>query len=428
MGNKTRFKYGLDDRLPFSEGLLYGLQWLAVTIPPVVILGNVVARLHFTDLLGQVNYMQKLFFVTAVTLLVQIFWGHRLPLIVGPAAVLFVGITASQGRDIDAVYSAILIGGVVLAIISASGLFAHLEKLLTSRVIATILVLIAFTITPSILNLIFTVPVSGMEFTHLCFALILVLAMFGANKLLTGIWKSTLIIWSIVAGSLLYRFIVPQYQWLNTHQFKSFSNFFTDLGFRFTLDSGLLISFLICFLALAINDLGSIQSIGEIIRPSRMGNRITAGITITGLANILSGFLGVIGPVNFVLSAGIIAAHGVASRFALVPTGIGLLAISFLPKVVALISNLPPVIVGVLLLYIMCTQVSAGLLIAFKSHQFSFEDGLIIALSLMLAIIVSFLPSEALVTFPPLLIPIIGNGFSVGVLTVLFMEHVIYRR
>ncbi len=425
---KIKLKYDLDDHPPFFDGLLYGLQWLAITIPTVIVIGKIVAGLHFTELPVQVNYMQKLFFVIAISLLVQLFCGHKLPLVIGPATVLLVGIVASQSSSMEAVYSAIMIGGAALALISVTGLFAYLQNLFTPRVIATILILIAFTLTPAILKLILEVPLPGMELLHFVFALVVLPAMFLANKLLKGIWKSTLIIWALIIGSLIYLAIVPQYQWIGNYQFAILSNFFAGMKFHFSLDAGVVISFLICFLALSINDLSSIQSVGELIKPSNMGKRITAGLTVTGLSSVLAGFLNVVGPVNFSLSAGIIASNGVASRFTLIPTGIGLLLISFLPGVVAFIGNIPSLIIGIVLMYIMCSQIAAGLIVAFSSKPFSFDDGLIIGLPLMLGIIVSFLPAEVLATFPPLLVPIIGNGFVVGVLAVLIMDHIIYRK
>ncbi len=158
-----------------------------------------------------------------------------------------------------------------------------------------------------------------------------------------------------------------------------------------------------------------------------MQRRVTAGITLTGLSNILAGFCGVIGPVNFSMSAGIIAANGNAARLTLIPTSLGLLSIAFLPGVVAFVWNVPAVVVGTILLYIMSAQLAAGLMVAFGTGGFSFQDGLIISISLMVSIIVSYLPGVVTAAFPPLLMPIVGNGFVMGVLTVLFMEYLLYR-
>ena len=79
-------------------------------------------------------------------------------------------------------------------------------------------------------------------------------------------------------------------------------------------------------------------------------------------------------------------------------------------------------------IYPFCSQLAAGLLLAFSSiKHFEFENGLVLGLPLMLSIIISFLPEEALATFHLALKPILGNGFVVGVLAVLIMEHIIYR-
>jgi xanthine/uracil permease len=103
------------------------------------------------------------------------------------------------------------------------------------------------------------------------------------------------------------------------------------------------------------------------------------------------------------------------------------LLIAFLPGVVAFVWNVPAVVVGTILLYIMSTQLAAGLMVAFGTGGFSFQDGLIISIPLMVSIVFSYLPGTVKAAFSPLLMPIVGNGFVMGVLTVLIMEHLLYR-
>ena len=292
---------------------------------------------------------------------------------------------------------------------------------------ATVLILIALTITPTILSLVLTAPSPDMALLNLGFALVFLLAMLAADRLLRGIWKSTLIVWAIVAGSLLVLAMAPPDVWRDRGQLGIVAPFFTDFTTRLRWDSGLLISFLVCFIALAINDLGSIQAVGRLVGSSAMQRRVTAGIALTGLSNVLAGFCGVIGPVNFSLSTGIIAANGNASRFTLIPTSLAMLAISFLPGVVAFVWNVPAVVVGTILLYIMSAQLAAGLMVAFGTGGFSFQDGLIIGVPSMVSIIVSYLPATVKTALPPLLMPVAGNGFVMGVVTVLILEHIIYR-
>ncbi len=117
-----RFKYQLDEWPPFTELLLLGLQWFAISIPGIIIVGKVVSIIHGNGITDQTIYLQKMSFMVAVALFTQIFWGHRLPLVVGPSTVLLIGIIASSNFDSSIIYSSIMIGGAILVILSFSGL------------------------------------------------------------------------------------------------------------------------------------------------------------------------------------------------------------------------------------------------------------------------------------------------------------------
>jgi len=423
---QIQIKYGLDEHPPLGQTLIFGMQWLAITIATVIIIGKVVAGLHYADFGQQLLYMQKLFFVIAASLFFQVLWGHRLPLITGPATVLLVAILAGTGRSIDAIYTSIAAGGVFLVLLSMTGLFSFISRYFTPRVVATILILIALTITPTILNLILTPTAAETPLTNLGYALFFFMAMIAADRFLPGIWKTTMIVWAIIVGSLAYLVVVPAEVWHDRGHLGWVSGFFNDFTTHPIWDPGLLISFMICFIALSINDLGSIQAVGQIVKPPDMKLRVTRGITLSGLSNMLAGFFGVIGPVNFSMSVGIIAANGNASRFSLIPTSFALMVMAFLPGVVAFIWNVPAVVIGTILLYIMCAQLAAGLMMAFGSKGFSFQDGLTIGVPMMISILVSYLPFEVKASFPSLLLPVIGNGFAMGVLAVLILEHIVY--
>lgn len=420
------FRYELDDRPGWGALLLFGLQWLAVTIPPIIVIGRVVAGLqgHNVD---PIFYLQELFVVIAVVLLVQVLWGHQLPLVVGPATVLLIGIISTFERGSATINGSLIIGGALLAILAGVGLFGHLKRLFTPRVIVVILMLIAFTLAPTILSLVTAsepVPAS----INLVFAVLFTLAIFLANGLLKGIWKSTLAIWSMLAGSLIYylffRSLGASVGHLATFAFPGWPA--AEIGLP---DPGALVAFLICFLALSINDLGSIQSVGTLLKAGGMEKRITRGVLTTGVGNVLAGFFGVIGPVNFSLSPGVIAATGVASRYALVPAAAGLMILAFSPLAIGLISSVPAPVIGAILIYIMTAQIAAALLMVMESRAAgSFDDGLIIGLPLMLGTVVAFLPPEIATQLPAGLRPIATNGFVVGVLAVLILEHLVYRR
>ena len=70
-------RYALDDWPPLSQTVLFGLQWAAIVIPSIIVLGHVVASLQFAEFTDRTPYLQKLFIVTAVTLVIQVLWGHQ---------------------------------------------------------------------------------------------------------------------------------------------------------------------------------------------------------------------------------------------------------------------------------------------------------------------------------------------------------------
>lgn len=420
-----QFKYNLEDRPPAAELLLFALQWFAVAVPTIIIIGKISASL--TSPGHEILYLQKLTFVMGAALLAQVLAGHGYPLIIGPSTVLLVGIITARPAGAATVYSSILLGGLLLSAISITRCFAYLKRFFTPRVTAVVLLLIAFCLAPTIMNLVVPARSEAGTLPNFIFGLSLIVLMFFLYARFSGVWKSTLIIWSMLGGSILYYLIFPADPGAAGHAPPAAGIFHGTLA-EFNVDPGVMFAFLFCFLALSINDLGSIQSLNDMLKPPDQAGRITRGILVTGLANIVSGFLGVIGPVNFSLSPGVIASTGCASRWPLLPAGALLCLLAFSPAALAVLGSVPGVIIGVVLLFILCSQVAAGLVLFLESGGDRFEGGLVVGLSVMLGTIVAFLPAALLDTFPAPLRPILGNGFVVGVSAALLLEHVVFRR
>ncbi|HME45450.1 MAG TPA: solute carrier family 23 protein [Syntrophorhabdales bacterium] len=423
-----RVTYSVDERPPFLELLLLGIQWMAIVIPIVVVIGKVVGEVQPGSPADETLFMQKTAFLIAVTVAGQVLLGHRLPLVAGPAAVLVVGLAASQGFSRSAVYTSIMVGGLVLTATAATGLFAHIRKLFTPRVVAVILLLIAFTLAPAIIGLI--AGLGPHALSRAGFATIMTLLMFFGSRYLKGVWKSTLILWAFAVGTCACALLFPgSVQVRQSSSVPIFSSFFTHMTAGLSLEPGVLFSFLVCYLGLSINDLGSIESVGELTKTPNLDRRVNRGITVSGMANILAGFLAVVGPVNYSLSPGVIAATGCASRFTLLPTALLMGCLACSSRAFALIGAVPSVVVGSVFLYLSSYQIAAGLVMAAEeTGTFQIEDGLVMGLPLLLGTIVAFMPAAVVQSFPPLLRPIVGNGFLVGVVAVLVLEHLIFSR
>ena len=418
-----KLRYGLDDRPSVGETALYALQWLAMSLPFVVIIGTVAAGHHFSDPGLRTLYLQKATFITGLMLLGQALFGHRLTLVAGPATALLLGIVGTRTTP-DAVYTAAAVCGTLLALVSAAGLFQALLRLFTARVTAAVILLVAFTMTPTIVRLL-TAGSGGTIVGRLGFAAIYIMTLFLAHRFLPAAGRSLLIFAGMVAGAAGFFGIFGVT--IVVGKQAAFAPFFTGLVSP-VFDAGAIVSIFFCLLAVSLNEIGSMQSVVPLLRPTGMEMRIRRGMTVTGIVNAAAGLLGVIGPVDFSLSPGVIAASGCGSRFPLISSAGLLLVASFSPVVLGVAGAIPPAVVGGILVYTLSGQVAAGLTAAFAGRTFTFEDGMVIGLPLLAGTVTAILPPAAVGEFPATLRSVAGNGFVVGVVAVLVLDRLFHRR
>lgn len=414
-----KFKYNVDDKLPAGQLAIYSIQWFVLSIA-VVATSVFVAQGSPAD---KLFYAQRLFAVIGITGLVQVLWGHRLPLVVGPAAVLLVGVLSSlgAGADTSAIYSSIAIGGALVALLTFGGIMRYVQRIFTPRIVVVILMLIAFTLSPTIANgLVFAGGTEDERLFGLLFAVVGVVAMVVLNRTLKGVAKSLVIPIALVVGSAIYFLLFDT----PTHSGSAF----TPRGLiieEFAFDWGLVVAFVICYIALAINDIGSMESLGAMLGLNDMERRTKRGMRITGVMNIVAGAMGVLGPVNYSMSPGVIASTGCASRYALIPATVALALCGLFPDVIWALTAIPAPVIGVILLFLMGTQLAASFeMMQSTQSARTFGDALTLGLPIMVAMLFQLMPKGIA---PAVIEPLVGNGFAMGVITVIVMEHVINR-
>ena len=414
------FKYSLNDRPRAVAMVMYALQWLLIAVP-IVLTSAFVARMQYDTLAEQTLYTQKLFAVMGLTMIVQSLWGHRLPLVAGPAAVLLVGVMAAMDASPAVIYTSMAVGGGVVALLAATGWIRKIQPLFTPRISIVMMALIAFTIVPVFLRLIFAD--ANHYVLSFAMAVVLSIAMAVANNCLRGMWKSVMVLLALIVGTAVYCAVagLPSLEGAT-----AVSEGAIFLAPKF--DVGVIVAFLICYVALLINELGSVQSVAAYVEADDVPKRSTRGVAMTGVMNVVAGLLGVLGPVDYTLSPGVIAATGCASRYPLVLTGVGLVICALFPQLVAVLAAIPSPVMGVVLLYLMAAQVAASFQMSGAATAAKdFNGALTIGLPIMLSLVISFMPAEVTAIIPSFLRPILGNGFVMGVIVVLLLEHVIFR-
>ena len=416
-------KYKIDDKPGIGATLLYGAQWLMICIP-VVLTSTFVAPEG-----EMVFFTQKLFALCGLAMIVQVLFGHKMPLVTGPAAVLLMGVIAAseQGYEPNAIYPSMMLGGALVVLIAVSGAMKYVERIFTPRVVAAIVVLISFTMAKPIIRLMFYRGEDLLPANELVLALLMmslgVVVMAFANKVLRGVWKSMVVIAAMIIGAIIYYSVIGFPAELKSDTVEP-RLLMTDIEF----DAGVVVAFIFCYIALLINQVGSVQSLGEMLGASGMPNRQKRGMIITGAANVLCGAMGVLGPVDYSLSPGVVASTSCASRYTMLPAAVAMVLLALFPQAVAMLLTIPNPVMGVVLLYLMATQVAAGLnLMQASKATVSFQDGLVLGIPIMFTVIISFMPEGVMGVIPEIVRPIVGNGFVMGIIVVMILEHIVLR-
>ena len=149
---------------------------------------------------------------------------------------------------------------------------------------------------------------------------------------------------------------------------------------------------------------------------------------VQGVMNMVSGDMGVVGPVEYSLSPGVVASTSCASRYTVIPAAVAMIILAAFPDAVSVLLTIPQPVMGVVLLYLMATQVAAGLdMMHTTSAVVNFKDGLVLSIPIMFTIIISFAPQSAMQSVPALLRPIVSNGFVMGIIIILLLEHLFLK-
>lgn len=422
--------FGLDQFPPWPQSLMYAVQWVAIFMPILMILSAISSEYLGLQQAEKLLFFQRLLLTTGGMMILQTLWGHRYPLLDGPSSALLLNILILAPGGMPAIQGGMIAGGIFLLLLGVFGLTRYVEPLFTDNVISVTIILIATTLLPFLAPLIIGQRQGLVYGDPIIFGVSVATMLFIAllNQWSPGFFKTISLLLGILAGSFLMGALgrleaatMHEAPWLRFPHplfpdFPSFSAF-------------AVIPFLVAYVAVIINGVGSIYTIGEIVGKERMGGRVARGIGFTGLGGLLAGALGSIGTVSFGLSPGVVLVTRVGSRFPLTLCGVFLCILAFFQKALALFMSIPSSVVGAALITAMASQVGAGISVLARSGKpLEGRDYLVIGLPILVGGIISILPGNFFQAFPSSAQAFLKNGLVVGIVLVLLLEHLLLRQ
>jgi len=427
--SQESFLYELDERPPFVKSLIYGLQWVMIAIPNVVVFSTLCGAALRLDPATQISFSQRLLIATGVMNVLQSLRGHRYPVLEGPSSALLVSFIVLAPYGVSAIEGGVVIGGLLLIAVAKFRWFKWLSPFFTPNVVGIILMLVALTLLPFFYPMLIGLdklhPYGDLGVSGISLMIMLFVALL--SHWVGGFFQTVSMLAGIVLGLIIFLFrggiswaVVAESKWLAMP-----SPFWGDWP-TFSLSS--ILSIVLTYLAVMVNSVGSIQGISEIVGKEGLDNRIHRGIGMSGAGGLVTAAMGVVGLVSFSTSPGVVLVSRVASRYVLTASGAIMIAIGFLPKLWAVLAVIPPSVTAAVLFVALSSQLMAGVSVMMSGKKkIERREYFSVGMPLMVGTLVSLLPKPFFHFFPAAIASLVSNGLVMGILFSLFSEHLLFR-
>jgi xanthine/uracil permease len=431
--------YGLQERPRGAVLFLSTFQWLIFTLANVVTVPIVLGHAFGLQAHEIALYANRTFFVCGVIGILQVMLGHRYAIIEGPAGMwwgvftVLIQMTQDRGGSLFDLQQdlefGLLIAGLLYIGLAVFKLLDVIRHWFTPIVTGTFLVLLALQLSRSLMNGMLGIGYQGHQSivpTITVMSLALVCLMMGLMTRGKGMVKSLAILITLLIGWILY--ILMGYVSLQDDPAIPTFAVPTLLPWgKPTFHLGIVLTSILTALILLSNIISSIQAFAGVVNEQALKQTYDKGTMMSGVGSLLAGLFGTVGCVPLAVAAGFVSLTGIASRLPFLLASIAVAVLGLFPKVGQLVATLPAP-VGYAALFTVFGQLLGFGLLDIKKLALNQRDLFVISIPLMAGVGIFFVPGQAWLSLPPLLGYILGNGLIVGVVLVLVLEHIIFRK
>jgi len=415
----------------WGAGGVAALQWLIFLVANTVALPVVIGEIFQFTPAETAGLMQRTFFVVGIGSLLQVWLGHRLPLMDGPAGI-WMGVFAilgsqalSQGSDPRAVLQslegAMLVTGGCFLLLASTGLLRRLLSLFTPLVTGTYLLLLVLQLG----GLFFQGMLTGDQGAFDPAAALIALGVFFLVLLLSvigrGWWKSYSILIGMIAGWSLFSLLGRG----SGSGMPTDSPYLTVFAWGLPrLDMGAALTGVLVALVLLSNLVASLAAVGEAVRGRSdvHPRELTRSGWVSGINHGLSALFSTGGLVSLSVSAGFIRLTGERGRIPFFIACLLMIGVSLVPPLTEGLASIPgPVVYAALLASFV--QMAGTAVRTIMEHPLDERRATILGISLVLGVGTMFLPTPFFETVSPAVRYVLENGLLVGTLTVFLLEQ-----
>jgi NCS2 family nucleobase:cation symporter-2 len=424
----ARLIVGIEDRLPWWQNLMYGVQQLTVDTT-ILIVPLLLARALQLPLETSAMLVQASLIGAGLVTVGQALWSLKLPVLQGPA-IVFVSVVPAvvAVSGLAATWTGLMISCLIAAVLSLFGVWGKLRVIFgAAPVYGIVILLVSIIISGAIASQIVGMPNTpsfALPSNFLLAAIPVIVAMLVVLLIPSSFLRLTsLLIGAVLAIAVALLMGRMNFAAVANAPWFGFSVLF-PFGFQF--DLGTTIVMFIAFVADLAQVIGSYVLVGEVIGKQQVSSkRIDGGVLTESIGSVVSSALGGLPTVTYNQNIGALMVTGIGSRFVFATAGAILVVLGLFPKVGALIASIPgPVVGGLLLITIAMLGMQAirvlGTMPQTNTNLFAAGIGLVVGVG------VTVLPRDLVMMIPQLFRPFVSSGIIMGFL-VAALIHTIFN-
>ena len=415
--------YGVNDNPSLAKKILFGIQHIFAAFGGIIVVPLVIASALGLDA------------KTTTTLISATILASGLATIIQAKGVGKVGsrVACIMGTDFTFVSPSISVGSVLglPGIIGATILGAFLEIILSffikplmkffpPLVTGTVVCLIGLTLLPVAID--WAAGGSGAadygDLKNIGVAAFVLVVTLILNRSKKGIISSA----SILIGMVIGYIVCIPLGMVDFNEVKEASWISIPRIFEYgvTFDFKALIAFLPAYFVTTIETVGCLKAVGESSNIEMKEEQIGAGVLADGVGSIIGGIVGSFPNTSFSQNVGVISLTKVASKYVAVMAGIILVTLGFLPKIAALVTQIPQPVLGGVGIVMFGTVAATGIKTLSKV-KLTERNLLIIAISIGLGLGVTFRP-DFIAKLPESIKMVFSSGISLGTIAALVLN------
>lgn len=429
--------YQLGDDVPWNKTVIYALQHLMYFLAGCVVIPIAVGNSLGLDAAAIAGMLQRTFVLSGAISILQTLFGHRYPIVDGPAG-FWMGVVVGMAETVQSaggslaslcasLQCGLILGGAVLILLSAVGLVNRFAKVFTPTVNGTLLILVVIQLSGSVMRnaLGLTSGNGSFQGKSLLVFLVTALVIMLINFKTTGFIRSIATLIGVALGWVFSLIIGLPTEKLAVHTLFSIPQPFAWGAPE--LNGSVLLTCTLCSVVLLSMFFISINGVEDVVDEPMTPQKVRKSSMLLGVSTALCGVFPTVGFAPFASSMGVISMTRVAARKPFLLGGVFIILLGLIAPVGSFFATLPPA-VGYGATMVTFSMMFGQGVKELQKVSFSNRESLIVGTAIIVGTGVMFLPASAFAGMPDILRYLFSNGLVDGFLTVFLLENVLLRK